>query len=196
MSEFIPESYFNPLDLTSIFGRSAPLQVDLGCGDGSFLAALAKETPDHNFLGLERLAGRVRSAARKAAPLANVRILRIETAYAVKYLLPPDSVHAFHLLFPDPWPKRRHHARRIFTSEFLEALLVSLSPGSSLHLATDQPDYFGEMERLTSASKLLEMVPRNGGQTTFMTTFEKRFVAAGLPIYRLELRKSSAVIKA
>jgi tRNA (guanine-N7-)-methyltransferase len=100
--ELLPSSYVNRLKIDEVFARPAPLEVDLGCGDGSFLAALATMHPAHNFLGVERLAGRVRSACHKARNLPNVRVLRIETTYAVRYLLSPASVSAFHFLFPDP----------------------------------------------------------------------------------------------
>ncbi len=193
MLELIPESYVEPLDAGKIFGRLAPLQVDLGCGDGSFLAALARQTPAHDFLGIERLAGRVRSASRKAAALPNVRVLRVETAYAVRYLLPPDSVSVFHLLFPDPWPKRRHHRRRIFTTEFLDAIRTALAPGGCLRIATDQLDYFGEMERLVQSSATLQVERENGAGPQPVTTFEKKFVMAGAPIYRTALWKVSPV---
>ena len=88
--ELIPADYFAPLDLAQVFPRPAPLEVDLGCGDGAFLVALAERFPERNFLGLEKLAGRVRRACKKASRLAlpNVRVLRIESAYAIQYLLP------------------------------------------------------------------------------------------------------------
>ena len=123
VAEYVPENYFQVLDLKSVFPRCAPIEVDLGCGDGSFLVALAKQNPQRNFLGLERLLGRVRSACRKIAcgNLGNARVLRIESSYAVEYLLPPNSVSVFYLLFPDPWPKRRHQRRRLVTEEFLES---------------------------------------------------------------------------
>ena len=194
MSELIPESYVTRLDPRAIFGRRAPLQVDLGCGDGSFLASLAAETPDHDFLGIERLVGRVRTASRKAAKLTNVRILRVETSYAVRYLLPSDSVSVFHLLFPDPWPKRRHHERRIFTAKFLEGVVAALAPGGCLRIATDQSDYFEQIERLAQDSGRLRNVPGNGDNPWPPTTFEKRFVTAGAKIYRIELWKISPVM--
>ncbi len=191
MVELIPESYVEPLDPGKIFGRRAPLQVDLGCGDGSFLAALAQQTPAHDFLGIERLVGRVRSASRKAAALPNVRVLRVETAYAVRYLLPPDSVSVFHLLFPDPWPKRRHHRRRIFTTEFLDAIRTALAPGGCLRIATDQLDYFEEMERLVEGSASLQADHESEADSLPVTTFEKKFITTGAPIYRTALWKVS-----
>jgi tRNA (guanine-N7-)-methyltransferase len=192
--ELIPESYIDCLDPRRIFERPAPLHVDLGCGDGSFLSLLAGQTPDHNFLGIERLAGRVRSAARKASQLPNVRVLRVETGYAVRYLLPPKSVHVFYLLFPDPWPKRKHHQRRIVTPEFLDAITIALTNDGRFCLATDQLDYFEVIERLVQLSGHLRVQPMNAEKTLPLTTFEKRFVAADAPIYRMELRKVSPVM--
>src|SRR5450631_3529402 len=88
--ELVPKNYFAPLDLVHLFGRVAPLEVDLGCGDGSFLATLAKQDRHKDFLGTERLLGRIRSACRKIAQgeLSNARILRIESSYAVRHLFP------------------------------------------------------------------------------------------------------------
>src|SRR5436190_589287 len=117
-AEIIPSNYFAPLDFEAVYGNTASLEVDLGCGDGSFLTAAAAANSKSNFLGVERLVGRVRSACRKIAAngLTNARILRCEISYAVCHLLPPGSVAGFHLMFPDPWPKRRHAARRLFTA--------------------------------------------------------------------------------
>src|SRR6266446_8855037 len=117
-----PKSLVERLDLEKLFRRNAPLHVDLGCGDGSFLCALAQRMPEKNFLGIERLVGRTRTVARKAARIGNVRLLRMEISYAVRYLLPPASVETFYLLFPDPWPKRQHWQRRIVNENFLRAI--------------------------------------------------------------------------
>src|SRR5207247_5248328 len=106
--------------------------------------ALAQRMPDKNFLGIERLLNRVRISARKAATLDNVRLLRVESSYAVRYLLPTESVERFYLLFPDPWPKRRHHRRRIVTPDFLSSIHVALQKNGSIHIATDDVGYFGK----------------------------------------------------
>ncbi len=139
-------SLTNRLDLQKIFGRKAPLHVDLGCGDGSFLCALAQRLPDKNFLGIERLSGRVQSAARKAASLDNVRFLQMESSYAVRYMLPAGSVETFYLLFPDPWPKRRHHRRRIVTPDFLNSVHAALEQNGVIYIATDHLDYFRKIK--------------------------------------------------
>jgi tRNA (guanine-N7-)-methyltransferase len=190
--ELLPSSYVDRLKIDEVFARPAPLEVDLGCGDGSFLASLAAMHPERNFLGVERLAGRIRSACYKARTLSNVRVLRIETTYAVGYLLPPASVSVFHFLFPDPWPKRRHHERRVFKADFLVTLIDALTPEGVLHIATDQHDYFEEMAALVRARVELRPVSDQLGELP-ATTFEKRFRSSGQPIYRLELRKTSPV---
>ena len=192
MIELIPESYVSRLEPAQIFGRVAPLVVDLGCGDGSFLAAMAKSDPARNFLGLERLAGRVRTTARKASTLPNVRVLRVETSYAVRYLLPAESVQVFYLLFPDPWPKRRHAARRLVTEKFLASLHRALVSNGAVHVATDEAQYFREITRLVSASPDFSIIP-NSSSAFPSTKFERRFRARGVPIQRLELRKVSPV---
>jgi tRNA (guanine-N7-)-methyltransferase len=193
--EFVPVNCFEPLNLQSIFGRSGPVEVDLGCGDGTFLAALAAENPDTDFLGIERLLGRVRSACRKIErdDLTNARVLRFEISYAVEYLLPPGSVTAFHLLFPDPWPKRRHASRRLVSENFLDALHRALRPGGVVQIATDESPYFGQITRVASQSGLFALKPNAEGAAS-ASKFERRFRARGLAIHRLELRKVSPVM--
>ena len=193
MIELIPETYVAPLDPLAIFGRVAPLQVDLGCGDGSYLCELAQLHPDKDFFGIDRLVGRVAKACRKATAVENVRILNVESSYAVGYLLPEGSVETFYLLFPDPWPKRRHHRRRIVTPDFLDSIHRALQHGGSLRIATDQLDYFDLIQRVgqnhsgfgANASPVRTDLPQ--------TKFERRFSELGAPIYRLELRKVSPV---
>ena len=194
-----PASLTDRLDLEKIFGRTAPLHVDLGCGDGSFLCALAQRMPEKNFLGIERLLGRSNSAARKAPH--NVRVLRMESSYAVRYLLPPASVETFYLLFPDPWPKRRHQRRRIVNDVFLDAVHDALAANGNLHIATDQLDYFEQIKETARGRGVF--VPLSGvdpgadpARTVDLpiTKFENEFRKQGAPIYRLELRKISPVI--
>lgn len=180
------------LDLDHVFGRKAPLQVDLGCGDGSFLSELARQDPHKNFLGIDKLAGRVAKACRKAAVLENVRVLKVESAYAVRHLLPEDSVEAFYLLFPDPWPKRRHHRRRIVTKEFLDSIHRALQDGGVFRIATDESDYFQQIRNVNENHPGFAMVDLNDADLP-STKFQRRFMALGAPIYRLALRKISRV---
>jgi tRNA (guanine-N7-)-methyltransferase len=188
--EIVPTNYFAPLDLEAIYGRCAPIEVDLGCGDGSFLVEMAAANPDRDFLGIERLLQRVRRAHRKITKreLTNARILRIETLYAVRQMLPADSVSRFHLMFPDPWPKRRHWGRRVVTEEFLTSIYCALAPDGLLRIATDQIGYFREIERLIGQSKQF-MLSSDPEPPRSPSTFEKRFRES--EIYRLVLRKVS-----
>lgn len=188
--EIIPEDYFAPLDLARIFPHAGPLEVDLGCGDGAFIAAQAERFPQRNFLGLEKLGGRVMRGCKKAARLGlrNVRLMRIESAYAIQYLLAPGSVEIVHLLFPDPWPKKKHRRRRIVTPEFLASVYRVLVADGRFRVATDQEDYFKAIQSLVPDSGFMEAAPPEG-ETFPVTTFEKHFIREGAPIYRLELRK-------
>jgi tRNA (guanine-N7-)-methyltransferase len=190
--EIVPASYFAPLDLEAIYGRSAPLEVDLGCGDGSFLVEVAAADPARDFLGIERLLGRVRSVRRKITQreLTNARVLRVETSYAVQQMLPANSVALFHLMFPDPWPKRRHWRRRVVTEDFFASIHRALAPHGLLRIATDQTDYFREIERLAGQSTQF-VISSDPEPYRAPSTFEKRFSES--EIYRLVFRKVSDV---
>ena len=189
-----PELQVARLDVAEFFGRSAPLHVDLGCGDGSFLCEMAQQFPKRNFLGIERLTKRVEKVRRKAEQIENVRVLRADTLFAVRYLLPASSVETFYLLFPDPWPKRRHQFRRIFTRDFLEAIAIALEKNGVLRIATDQVDYFHQIERASRAHLQFQVVPRSPDNAVLpVTGFERKFREQNAPIYRLTLRKTSPV---
>ena len=192
--ELLPDPQVARLDLAQLFGREAPLHVDLGCGDGSFLCEMARQFPKGNFLGVERLTKRVEKVRLKAEKIENMRVLRVDTLFAVRDLLPESSVQAFYLLFPDPWPKRRHHFRRIFTRDFLDAVAVALEQNGVLRIATDQLDYFNQIERLSRAHLQFQIVPQSSDDSVFpVTKFERKFREQSVPIYRLTLRKISPV---
>jgi tRNA (guanine-N7-)-methyltransferase len=192
--ELLPELQVARLDLVQLFGRTAPLHVDLGCGDGSFLSEMARQFPKRNFLGIERLTKRVEKVRRRAEEIQNVRVMRADTLFAVRYLLPESSVETFYLLFPDPWPKRRHQFRRIFTRDFLDAIAIALEKHGVLRVATDQLDYFHKIERLSRAHLQFQVVPRSPDDAVLpVTKFERKFREQGAPIYRLTLRKTSPV---
>jgi tRNA (guanine-N7-)-methyltransferase len=190
-AEFVPPSITQPLDFSQLFAHAAPVEIDLGCGDGAFLTALARENPRRNYLGIERQLRRVRSVCRKVANIGlhNVRVLHMETSYAVARLIPPVAVARFHLLFPDPWPKRRHHGRRTVTSEFIAAIHRALAADGLFHIATDHTEYFRGIKRLTASLFEITRVSHPFPQSTF----EQRFAADGLTIQRLLLRKTSPV---
>jgi len=192
--ELVPELQVARLDVAGLFGRNAPLHVDLGCGDGSFLCEMAQRFLKINFLGIERLTKRVEKIRRKAEKIENVRVLCADSLFAVRHLLPESSVETFYLLFPDPWPKRRHQFRRIFSRDFLDAIAVALEKHGVLRIATDQLEYFQQVERISRAHLQFQVVPPSPDDAVLpVTKFEKKFRKQGAPIYRLTLRKTSPV---
>lgn len=192
--ELLPELQSARLDLAQLFERSAPLHVDLGCGDGTFLCEMAQQFPKRNFLGIERLTKRVEKVRRKAEKIQNVRLLCTDSLFAVRNLIPERSVETFYLLFPDPWPKRRHHFRRIFTTDFLDAIAAALEEQGVLRVATDHLDYFQQIERLSRVHLKFKIKLQSPDDAVFpVTKFERKFRDRGAPIYRLALRKTSPV---
>ena len=136
------------------------------------------------------MAGRIEKSCRKVAGLENVRVMNLEISYAVRFLLPRESVETFYLFFPDPWPKRRHHRRRLVTTEFLDAIHRALGEAGMFRIATDQADYFEQIERVAKNHSGFAIANDVDLPTT---KFERRFRDADLPIYRLSLRKISPV---
>lgn len=189
MISHLQYSLTNRLDLEIVFGRNAPLHVDLGCGEGSFLCAMAQRLPQKNFLGIERLAARVGSAACAAAHLANVRLLQIESSYAVRYLLPAGSVETFYLLFPDPWPKRRHHRRRIVNPDFLNAIHAALRKEGVIYISTDHVEYFEKIKEIVSSAA--DFAVADVDMEMPSSKFARVFQRKGAPIHWLALRKLS-----
>jgi tRNA (guanine-N7-)-methyltransferase len=191
--ELFPHSIFRPLPLREIFQNDRPIEVDLGSGSGKFLVEAAQIFPDRNFLGVERLLGRVRKTCRQAfhRGLTNLRVLRLEIDYTVRYMLPRNSVWRFHLYFPDPWPKRRHQARRIVDVEFLDWIFHSLTDDGELWIKTDHEDYFKQIALTAGQSELWS--PMRWAEEGYpVTDFEEQFMARELPIYRLRLRKRNS----
>jgi tRNA (guanine-N7-)-methyltransferase len=184
--EFVPRDYFAALELGELFGREGRLEVDLGCGDGSFLVAMAKLHPERNFLGTERLLARARNTCRKAerAGMANLRLMRVESGYAVKHLLPAGSVGRLYVLFPDPWPKRRHWGRRLIQPEFLEAAGKALAVEGELCLKTDDADYFRHMERVAAGCGAL-LSREEWEEEMPQTDFERHYAKEGRRIYSM-----------
>jgi tRNA (guanine-N7-)-methyltransferase len=186
-----PADYFNETTLNELFARPAPLVLDLGCGDGGFLLALAQRHPEMNFLGTERLVSRVEKVARKIgrAGLANARVIEIENHFAVRNLLPAACATTVYVLHPDPWPKRYHHPRRLIQPEFMAAVHRVLVPGGELCVQTDDKPYFQWMEKVFAQCPQFERIEWKELPDWPQTDFEREFIAKGLPIYRARLRK-------
>lgn len=159
--EFVPDDYFARLSPEDIFENGAPLEVDLGSGDGSYTLALAENYPERNFLAVERLLGRVQKTCRGAREreLTNLKVLRLESAYTAEWLLPRNSVSRLHLVCPDPWPKAKHHRRRMIQQGFLETVHQLLVPGGVFIFKTDHEEYFEWSEEELANFSKLEVTP-------------------------------------
>jgi tRNA (guanine-N7-)-methyltransferase len=184
-------SIIERLEVEKLFVEAQPLEVELGSGDGSFLVNYAKLHPERNFLGVERLLGRLRKLDRKAlrAGLDNLRGLRVESAYLLEYLLPPGSVAALHVYFPDPWPKRKHRKNRLVNARFTEIAHQALAPGGVVYLRTDDGDYFSQMVREFAANLAFRLVETPGELSAVVTDFERNFLARGVPTLRAAYAK-------
>jgi tRNA (guanine-N7-)-methyltransferase len=192
--EIILTDILSPIALSEVFWNDRPVEVDLGSGPGKFVVEVAQKFSDRNFLGVERLLGRVRKTRRHAFQLGihNLRLLRMEIEYTVKYLLPKESISRFHLSFPDPWPKRRHHVRRIVDRDFLDALWTALIADGEIRIKTDHQAYFQQILRAADESQRWNLLDwMDDGYP--ITDFEQDFRAKNLPIYRLRAIKRNSL---
>ena len=190
--ELVPEDYFAEIDLDSCFPREQPLEVDLGCGDGRFVIKMAAHYPERNFLAVERLLGRVRKVCREAKRegLENLRVLRLESLYTLEWLLPEACLDRVHLLCPDPWPKAKHHRRRLFQRPFLEAVVRVLKPGGELLFKTDHTGYFEWSEEHLDDYEGLNRLDWPEGTFFYpKTDFQIQWEAQGKVLHRLRAVK-------
>ena len=146
-----------PLDFDAIFGRRAPRVLEIGFGNGESLAAMAKARPDWDYLGIEVHRPGVGHLLLQieAEGLENLRVICGDAQQIVRHNIPDGSLHGLQLFFPDPWPKKRHHKRRIVQPEWVELIARKLGPGGFLHLATDWENYAEHMLAVLSASESL-----------------------------------------
>jgi tRNA (guanine-N7-)-methyltransferase len=174
------------LEPAKLFRQSQPLEVDLGSGDGTFTAQYAQRRQDQNFLAVERLLGRLRKIDRKGlrAGLGNLRLVRMEASYLLEYLLPPESVHALHVYFPDPWPKRKHRKNRLVNARFAELAAQALRPGGTVYLRTDDPDYFAQMTAVFAENTQFLLAETPADLAGIITDFEKDFGEKGVATLR------------
>jgi len=177
---------FPPYLWPEVFGRSAPVEIDLGAGDGIYAEARARREPERNFIAVERLLGRATKIAKKAVrgELKNLKVLRLESSYFIRNLCSPSSLDAVTLRYPDPWPKRRHHGNRILTTAFGQDLARAVRPGGLLKLTTDDADYFQwachEMEHCS----VWNIQPDWKGLDEPTSEFEEQFKKEGRNVYR------------
>ncbi len=179
-------SIVEPLKLAELFPKPQPLEVELGCGDASFLVEFARRNPERNFIGVERLLGRIQKLDRKGrrAGLANLRGVRIESSYFLQYLLPPRSAAALHVYFPDPWPKKKHRRHRLINENFPALARAALAPGGVVYLRTDDADYFQQMTDVFGAAKQFQKIETPAELAELPTDFERDFNSKGIQTLR------------
>ena len=197
----IARSDVSPLDFAQIFSRSAPITVEIGFGNGSSLAEMARNAPERDFIGIEVHRPGVGHLLHliEAYQLSNVRVIRDDAVEVLKYAIPAQSLNCVQLFFPDPWHKRKHHKRRIVQSDFVSLLASRLQPQGIFHMATDwedyakymvkimqaHPDFSRTIEHITTAQIRVEK-PANRPQTKF----ETRGLARGHGVWDLVYQRS------
>ena len=187
---FVPQA----IDFDRVFGRVAPRVLEIGCGMGETTARIARAMPDVDFVGVEVHAPGVGSLLRLIAEhaLANLRVIRHDAVEVVAAMIPPHSLAGIHVFFPDPWPKKRHHKRRLLKPAFVHELALRLAPGGYLHVATDWEEYAQEILATLGAEPLLEnTVPGFASRPDYrpLTKFEARGLDLGHGVWDVIFRR-------
>lgn len=187
------QSVTEPLRLEELFTTPQPTELEIGCGDGGFLLEWATRHPDRNFLGVERLLGRVRKLSKRAqrAGLTNLRLLRIEARYVLEYLLPEHAFEAVHIYFPDPWPKDKHARHRLINANFPPLARRILAPNGIIYLRTDDPPYFAQMEETFQGLADFQKEETPAEFRALTTEFERQWLAEGKHTHHAAYRCAS-----
>jgi tRNA (guanine-N7-)-methyltransferase len=187
-----------PLDFVALFGRRAPVHVEIGFGNGESLAAMAAAHPENNYLGIEVHRPGVGVLLRRAAAegLANLRVLSMDAREVLERRIPDGSLAAVYLFFPDPWPKKRHHKRRLLQAEFATLVQRKLAPGGVFHLATDWQDYAEHMLAVLSQAAGFDNAAGAGGYAERgerpVSKYERRGARLGHGVWDLVFRRTAA----
>ena len=192
-----PDDIESRIDFVRIFGRTGPVHIEIGSGKGTFLLNQARARPGDNFLGIEWARKYYRYAVDRIGRwgLTNVRIIRSDAAVFLADFISDNSVDCFHIYFPDPWPKKRHHKRRFISPANLEHIIRCLKRGGQLKIATDHEDYFQVIQELiTNQDKGLEEIqflPTVGADKGEWvgTNFERKYLKDQRPIYTIAVKK-------
>jgi tRNA (guanine-N7-)-methyltransferase len=192
----IDADYGGRLDWPAFFGNSNPVEIDVGSGRGLFLVTAGLAHPEINYLGIELDYREGRRAARrlKKRAMPNVRVLGGDVHAVFERSIAPHSVAAIHVYFPDPWWKRKHRKRRVFTDQFVERCARLLLPGGVLHSRTDVEEYFGVISGLMNHHPDFDPLPTPPERSPehdldYRTSFERKKRKLGLPIFRGEWRR-------
>jgi tRNA (guanine-N7-)-methyltransferase len=181
----------------SVFGDDRPVEVEVGPGTGTFIVSAARRWPHTNFFGIEYSRGRAArlNVALEADGIRNARVLAADAACLVSTVIPAQSVAAYHIYFPDPWWKRRHHRRRLFTPAFALALTRTLLPHGRIHIATDVDETFQlALRTLLSCSELTLDSQVNSPRST-TTVFERKGIARGATIREATFVKQPTLVR-
>jgi tRNA (guanine-N7-)-methyltransferase len=180
------------LELAALFGNGAPCTLEVGFGNGEHLAARAQSEPERNFLGVEVHRpgiGRLLRVAAEAG-LDNVRLIAHDAVEVLREQIAPGALDEVEILFPDPWPKKRHHKRRLIQPDFAELVATRLAEGGRFKLATDWEPYAEQMRLVLDACLRLECVVPAGVADRVPTRFERRGTGLGHRIHDLVYRRS------
>jgi tRNA (guanine-N7-)-methyltransferase len=177
------------LDPRALFGREAPLVLEIGSGMGETTARIAKERPDTDFIAVEVHGPGVGSLLKliEQEQLKNVRVIRHDALEVLEHMIPDASLAGIHLFFPDPWPKKRHHKRRLVQPAFAALAARKLAPGGILHAATDWEDYAAQIVEVLMAEPGLRR--ENGASTRPPTKFELRGLKLGHKVHDFVFRR-------
>src|SRR4030095_10195528 len=167
----------------TVFGRKAPLVLEIGSGMGETTAAIAQARPEVDFIAVEVHGPGIGSLLNRieSSKLSNLKLIRHDALEVLEKMIPDAALAAIHLFFPDPWPKKRHHKRRLVQPEFAALAARKLAPGATLHAATDWPDYADHMKEVFSREAMLEEA-KAGFASRPSTKFEVRGKRLGHPI--------------
>jgi tRNA (guanine-N7-)-methyltransferase len=171
------------LDFKAVFGRTAPVVLEIGSGMGETTAAIAQAHPDNDYIAIEVHGPGVGSLLKKidALGLTNLRVIRHDALDVLQTMIADASLAGIHLFFPDPWPKKRHHKRRLVQAPFAELAARKLAPGAYLHAATDWPEYATQIDEVFSSSPLFQKdLQEKKARPT--TKFERRGIGLGHPV--------------
>jgi len=192
----MPDDLPNPWDVEKLFGRTAPLELEIGSGKGMFIAKAAGQSPQHNFLGIEISLKYARfSAARLIRQHRhNAIIVCGDAALVLRETIPSDTLAAVHVYFPDPWWKRAHRKRRVLRGEVLQLIENRLMPGGVLHFWTDVEEYFTSTLDLLAETTALQgpfdvLEQEATDEMDYRTHFERRTRLHGERVYRVMYRK-------
>lgn len=179
----------------ALLGNANPVELEIGVGKGAFLLRRAQQRPDRNFFGIEWANRFYKYAVDRMQRwrVPNVRIVRTDADHFIRVLCPRDSLAVLHVYHPDPWPKKRHHKRRLIKQPFVDAAVACLSPGGLWRVQTDHAGYFEQIEGLLRGHPQLEPVAFEDAEFApsggIATNFEIKYKREGRRFYRLAVRR-------